>query len=127
MSSDPVQRPGGPRRSTSRRGLHRGPDGWRMLGLSLSLGLVGLGVMPVASEAQPSLRWTTNYYQVTGETPREIRRSISEARPWRNRSDSDATTTWTVTWNYTTVSGEEGCPAETVRTVTTIATTLPLF
>ena len=84
-------------------------------------------LLALVAEAQDTLKWTTNYYRVTGLTPRQVRHSMTAARPWRDRNDSDAVTAWTVTWNYTVVPTSQGCRPENVRTVTTITTTLPLF
>ncbi len=76
--------------------------------------------------AQNIVRWTTNYYTVTGATVREIRRSMNAARPWRNREGVDASTTWKVEWKYA-LDSSGGCAVSDVSTVTTIATTLPRY
>ncbi len=80
-----------------------------------------------AAPAQDALRWTTNYYRVTGNNPREVRQSMNESRPWRARNDSDAITAWSVTWTFTFTSSGQGCRLDSVRTATTITTTLPVF
>lgn len=97
-------------------------------------GLLGVAAaMPVLGQgqglgpAQDTLRWTTNYYRVTGNTPREVRQSINENRPWRGRNDSDAITAWSVTWTFTLAASGQGCRTESVRTATTITTTLPVY
>lgn len=92
------------------------------------LGLALAGVFAITSlPAQNTVRWSTNYYTVTGSHPREIRRSISQARPWKQRDGFDALTTWRIDWNYSVVSTGQGCRPDAVSTVTTITTTLPRF
>jgi predicted secreted Zn-dependent protease len=77
--------------------------------------------------AQNVVRWTTNYYAVTGATVREIRRSMNASRPWRNRETVDAATNWRVEWKFAMESSGVGCRITDVNTVTTIATTLPRY
>jgi predicted secreted Zn-dependent protease len=93
----------------------------------VSIALLFFGAIVPGAVAQDSFKWTTNYYRVTGLNPRQLRHSINENRPWRRRSDTDAVTTWAVTWNYAFASTPQGCRCENIRTTTTITTTLPLF
>lgn len=91
--------------------------------------VVALGGMflAAAAQAQSVVRWTTNYYRVTGLSAREIRQSIDQARPWRPRNEFDAMTSWTVTWSFSVTPSGEGCQVGAVRTVATIATTMPML
>ncbi len=98
-----------------------------VLGGILGLATVAHGQAPGQRLAQDTLRWTTNYYRVTGNTPREVRQSINENRPWRGRNDSDAITAWSVTWTFTVAAVDQGCRPESVRTTTVITTTLPVY
>ena len=77
--------------------------------------------------AQNVVRWTTNYYVVTGATVREVRRSLTASRPWRDREPIDAATTWRVDWKFGLDSSGGGCRLSDVSTVTTITTTLPRY
>jgi len=95
----------------------------RLAGL-LFAGFFGLGADAVA---QNVVRWTTNYYSVTGATVREIRRSLNTSRPWRNRETIDAATTWRVEWKFGMDTTAGGCRISDVSTVTTITTTLPRY
>lgn len=92
------------------------------LGAAL-LAALGVGV----ARAQVEVRWTTNYYRVTGSTLREVRQSINRSRPWRDRSQVDASTAWNVTWKYGFASTPQGCQPESVRAATVVTTTLPLY
>ena len=74
---------------------------------------------------QNSVQWSTNYYPVTGATVPEIRQSINEARPWKDRQGTDGMTTWRVNWRFTVNSSANGCYCNTFTTITTIAITLP--
>jgi predicted secreted Zn-dependent protease len=95
---------------------------WWLAGLMVWSGGLGTGLF-----AQNIVRWTTNYYVVTGASVREIRRSMTEARPWRNRETVDAATTWRVEWKFAMNSSGVVCHMTDVSTVTTIATTLPRY
>jgi predicted secreted Zn-dependent protease len=99
---------------------------------TIARGLVGLlallGCLDVGrAGAQPVVRWTTNFYTVTGSTPREIRQSLNQHRPWKRSQEIDAHTTWSVTWKYTVISGGGGCRPETVTTEVSIVTSLPRY
>src|SRR5262245_66209109 len=99
---------------------HFSPAGW--WSILLLLGWMGLAGRTVA---QNSVQWTTNYYLVTGATLPEIRRSINEARPWKDRENTDALTKWRVDWRFTVGQSASGCYCNTFSTTTTIAMTLP--
>lgn len=70
-----------------------------------------------------TVQWVTNYYSVQGDSFRDIRRSIAQARPWRDGFDAD--TRWEVTWNYRLAGNAEGCRVTSASTVTKITTTMP--
>jgi predicted secreted Zn-dependent protease len=75
--------------------------------------------------AQNSVRWTTNYYAVTGATLGEIRQSIRASRPWKQRQDVDGMTDWRVAWRFSVTPTPGGCRCATFTTQTTIAITMP--
>lgn len=79
--------------------------------------------MPLRGEN--SVRWSTNYYPVTGSTVREIRDSIRSKRPWRDRFSHDAMTDWRVNWRFNLVAGAEGCRCAAFSTQTSILVTMP--
>jgi predicted secreted Zn-dependent protease len=77
--------------------------------------------------AQPTQQWVTNYYRVTGATLPEIRQSIRDARPWKNREEMDGFTDWRVTWQFTVMPTSDGCRCTTFNSQTRIVMTLPLW
>jgi predicted secreted Zn-dependent protease len=82
-----------------------------------------LALFSCSACAQLSIIQTTNYYSVTGANFREIRQSISEARPWKDGFDGD--TRWTVEWKFNSVQTAAGCACSSSSTTTRIVTTLP--
>ena len=78
--------------------------------------------MAVSASAQ-TFHWTTNFYSVTGANFREIRQSIARSRPWSDGFDGD--TQWTVNWSYQLTPVPAGCVCTSLRTTTTIVTTMP--
>jgi predicted secreted Zn-dependent protease len=81
--------------------------------------------LPVVGEAQNSLRWTTNYYAVTGATLPEIRQSMRQNRPWKERFDLDGMTEWKVTWQFGVTATAGGCRCSSFSTQTGITVTMP--
>lgn len=90
-----------------------------------SVGLLLMTLIAFPMAGQNSVQWTTNYYSVTGATLPEIRRSINEARPWKDRLGTDAMTTWKVNWRFTVNQTASGCFCNSFTTATTIAVTFP--
>lgn len=82
-------------------------------------------LVPVAASAQNSVAWTTNYYSVTGATLVEIRQSLRQSRPWKDRFDADGFTDWRVAWRFSLTSSASGCRCSSFTTQTTVVTTLP--
>ena len=80
---------------------------------------------PILAAAQNTLRWTTNYYTVTGATLPEIRQSIRQNRPWKERFDLDGMTEWRVTWQFNVTPAEHGCRCSSFGTQTAITVTMP--
>jgi predicted secreted Zn-dependent protease len=80
---------------------------------------------PVLALAQSTFKWQTNYYAITGSTVREIRRSINQSRPWRNKSETDASTAWQIKWEANVASPSGQCQCTSFTTETTITITLP--
>ena len=85
--------------------------------------LVALSVLPV--RAQNSVRWTTNYYTITGVTIPELRQSIRQNRPWKDRLEHDAMTDWRVSWQFTVTPAPGGCRVSMFGTQTAIVITMP--
>lgn len=82
-------------------------------------------LFPAGADAQLPVRWTTNYYAVTGATLPEIRQSLRQNRPWKERFDHDGMTEWRVTWHFTVVATPNGCRCSSFSTQTGIITTMP--
>ncbi len=108
----------------------RGPRSGARRGWRFRIGLAAGGLLALAAApawGQGDVRSTTNYYRVSGATLREIRQSLNQRRPWRDRAQVDAMTVWTVTWKYGLVTTALGCRAENFQIHTVITTTLPLY
>jgi predicted secreted Zn-dependent protease len=82
-------------------------------------------LFPIVAAAQNPIRWTTNYYTVTGASLSEIRQSIRQNRPWRERFDLDGMTDWRVTWQFNVTQNGGGCRCSSFDTQTAIKITLP--
>lgn len=79
----------------------------------------------IPAGAQDSLVWTTNYYAVTGMTLVEIRQSMGQARPWKERLNVDGYTSWNVNWKFSVAPSASGCRCASFTTQATIGVTLP--
>lgn len=101
--------------------FHQAPRRQR---LALLLALT-TNLFPSLVAAENSIAWTTNYYSVTGATLVEIRQSIRQSRPWKERYDADGFTDWRVAWRFAVTSSTNGCRCSSFTTQTTIVTTLP--
>ena len=88
------------------------------------IGGVVLGLTTVAT-AQDSLVITTNFFNVSGASERELRRSINLSRPWKDRREADASTEWKIEWTFRLDSSEKDCQLQSFTTKTSIAMTLP--
>lgn len=93
--------------------------------VSALLGIVAAASDVQAASSDSAVQWKTNYYAVTGATPREIRASISQSRPWKTSYSWDGFTTWKVTWRFQTAQEPDGCRLVSFRPEAVIATTLP--
>lgn len=91
----------------------------------LLLAVPVLVLMTMAASAQGTVRWTTNFYSVTGATIPELRQSLRQNRPWKERSQHDATTEWRLNWQYTVTPTANGCRCDSFTTQTTITITMP--
>ena len=80
---------------------------------------------PVGSAGQEVLTISTNYYKVTGSSPRELRAALNQARPWKARESVDARTRWDITWTCNVASIEGICRVNSFETRTTINLMLP--
>ena len=80
---------------------------------------------PALALAQNTVHWTTNYYAVTGATLGEIQQSLSQNRPWKEKSTLDGLTDWRVQWHYQLTSSPGQCRLTSFTTTTTIAITIP--
>src|SRR5882672_1858319 len=82
-------------------------------------------LIPIVAGAQNSIRRTTNYYAVTGVTLPEIRQSVRQNRPWKEKFDLDGMTEWRVTWQFGVMPTAGGCRCNSFGTQTAITITLP--
>jgi len=82
-------------------------------------------LFPIVAEAQNPIRCTTNYYSVTGATLPEIRQSVRQNRPWKERLDVDGLTEWRVTWQFGVMPTPNACQCSSFGTQTAITITLP--
>ena len=96
---------------------------WRLVLSVLAL----TWLFPGSARAQNALRWTTNYYAVTGATLVAIRQSLRQSRPWKARSTLDGLTEWRIDWRFNVTPSDRGCRCSSFTTQTTITTTLPLW
>lgn len=80
-------------------------------------------LLPEALEATNHARWTTNYYNVTGSTIHEIRRSMLRNRP--SKVTRDALTEWDIRTRFGTGRLQGGYRCSGFTTTTTIRMTLP--
>lgn len=96
----------------------------RWFGLVLGALLAGVACAR-AAETGRTVQWVTNYYAVTGATPREIRFSITQARPWKNRFTWDGFTEWKVTWRFQAAREGDACRVANFRPSAIVTTTLP--
>lgn len=96
----------------------------RSLGVALGVILARVCGLQAADTGR-AIQWVTNYYAVTGATPREIRFSIAQSRPWKNRFNWDGYTDWKVTWRFQTSREEDGCRVADFRPGAVVTTTLP--
>lgn len=91
--------------------------------------VIAVGVLliwlPLIAVAQSTVRWTTNYYPVTGATVGEIHQSMSRSRPWKEKSTHDGLTDWRIQWRYQITSSPGECRLAAFTTTTTITITLP--
>lgn len=88
------------------------------------LSLIGL-LWATAGLGQTPLVWTTNYYSITGHTLPELRQSIRQARPWKDRLDMDGYTEWRVSWHFSVTPTADGCQCSSFITQGTVVITLP--
>jgi len=96
----------------------------RPIGLG-ALPLLLVLLFPIVARAQNPIRWTTNYYAVTGVTLPEIRQSMRQNRPWKEKFDLDGMTEWNVKWQFNVTPTSGGCRCSSFGTQTTITITLP--
>jgi predicted secreted Zn-dependent protease len=101
------------------------------------LGMIGIGkngllaawlatcCTATAADSIPNYTWTTNYYSVTGATPREIRMSINQSRPWKTKMGWDGYTEWQVNWRFDVQQDTDGCRVTSFTPKAVIKTTLP--
>jgi predicted secreted Zn-dependent protease len=86
--------------------------------------LLGLAV---AGQAADTVKMSTNYYKVFGSTPREVRRSINQQRPWKDKDAMDAQTDWSVRCKYAVIDDAGVSRVQSFRTETVIVITLPVW
>ena len=91
----------------------------------VAIAVVLLTASATKLQAQGAVRWATNFYSVQGMTIPELRRSIRENRPWKERFNHDAMTDWRVNWQFTVTPTPSGCRVSTFGTQSTIVITMP--
>lgn len=77
------------------------------------------------ADSARAVQWTTNYYAVTGATTREIRMSINQSRPWKERLTYDGFTEWKVNWRFRSAREGDDCRLIEFQPSAIITTTLP--
>jgi len=82
-------------------------------------------LLPVVAKAQNPVRRTTNYYAVIGATLPEVRQSMRQNRPWKEKFDLDGMTEWQVTWQFSVMATAGGCRCSSFSTQTSIVVTMP--
>src|ERR1043166_9064276 len=87
-------------------------------------GVIVAWFIPWYASAQ-AVRWTTNYYSVTGAHLAEVRRSLNQSPPWQDKAATDGLTAWEIEWQFSVVASTGGCRCRSFSTKTTITTTLP--
>src|SRR6185295_16483213 len=83
------------------------------------------GARMALASAQDTVQLRTNYYNISGATEMELRQSINQSRPWKDKDATDARTEWKVQWNYSTRPADGGYRLRSLQTRTTITYTLP--
>ncbi|MBI3413832.1 MAG: DUF922 domain-containing protein [Verrucomicrobia bacterium] len=84
-----------------------------------------VGFAATSAPVQDKVRWTTNYYSVSGDTLLAIQDSLHAGRPWKDKSALDGSTEWQVDWRFKLRRSEDGCQIQQFTTTTTIVITLP--
>jgi predicted secreted Zn-dependent protease len=86
-----------------------------------------LAVLSVAAltSAQDAFQLRTNYYNISGVTEAELRRSINQSRPWKDKDPTDARTDWKIQWTFTTEAAGEIRRLRSLEIKTTVTYTLP--
>lgn len=84
-----------------------------------------LFLLPAAATAQNTLTWRTNFYAVTGESIRELRQSMRQARPWKDDTETVGLTQWRIDWRFDLKPTAGGCRCASFTTTTSITNTLP--
>jgi predicted secreted Zn-dependent protease len=83
-------------------------------------------LVPVLSHGEPVASAKTIYYDVQGETPREIRRAINANRPIDpGGGRHDGLTRWNITWTYSWRQADGRFFVEKPQVTVTLVTNLP--
>ena len=77
------------------------------------------------ASAQDTVQLSTNFYNISGATEWELRQSINQSRPWKDKDATDARTEWKIQWTYTSIPAGETRRLRSLETRTTITYTLP--
>jgi predicted secreted Zn-dependent protease len=78
-----------------------------------------------SAHAQSNVVRKTNYYAMTGSSIRHIQQSLRQTRPWKDKSNHDASTEWRVQWHVSINRSGDECHCSGFTTTTTITITLP--
>lgn len=87
--------------------------------------VAGLLILPWMASAQNSLIWRTNFYTVSGQSVRELRQSMRQARPWQDNTETVGLTQWRIDWRFDLKPTANGCRCASFTTTTSITNTLP--
>ena len=93
--------------------------------LALVAGCFALILGPWSAVAQSAVVRKTNYYAMTGSSIRHIHESLRQTRPWKGKSERDASTEWYVAWHASYSASGGTCHCISFTTSTTITITLP--
>lgn len=87
---------------------------------------VALAMAPVPVSAEPEVKETIAYYDVSGSTPQELRKELNRFGPFdRDGRQWDAVTKWYVNWRYQYNRTEHGCRIASATSEAKVNITMP--
>jgi len=102
-------------------------DWWHLLKrLPIRTVLPLICLLPVIVRGEPVASAKTTYYEVKGESPRELRHAMNEKRPKAPDGERhDALTLWNITWSYSWKKVDDKFAIYDPKIAVNIGTTLP--